>query len=447
MKDNNRSREFLKRNRVFCENLCLEAAMGFAIGFFSLTCVFESSTIAFEPGTCRGGLCLVCKNCRYCGHCSNGGTCSVCSRANSSSGKSSTSGKADQSGNADANKARDSEKRKSLENAMALNLEVERIYNARLKQYQSRHRAWVTAKELREKAEQDSRFFDAKAAAIQDEKPTKPYYGTHEWETRDGKYKTRAELIDTDNINVTLKKSDGKIVTVPKETLIHSSRLIVEKAFTELSTYKSQLSEWDKLDAQRRIAAKKFAFLKREPQPPIRGRIIAEIAARNVQVSKRQLIESQSLLAEEAWKSPLLTDETWKSPKGYSIKVFVIENPGMQAEVLECYVGNYTNPEGKAFNSLCIDWINNGESTIRLLRADITAYSNLGKIVYQTNDQIIYSASDDEPGIMAGSSYQEPIDEGHIFWHPDNKLPDSEVVKVKVKLVMTNEFSNFSFKN
>ncbi|MFN7317935.1 MAG: hypothetical protein ACK5S6_00365 [bacterium] len=317
---------------------------------------------------------------------------------------------------------------------MALNLEVERIYNARLKQYQSRHRAWVTAKELREKAEQDSRFFDAKAAAIRDEKPTRPYYGTHEWETRDGKYKTQAELIDTDNINVTLKKSDGKIVTVQKETLIHSSRLIVEKAFTELSTYKSQLSEWDKLDAQRRIAAKKFAFLKREPQPPIRGRIIAEIAARNVQVSKRQFIESPSLF----------TEETLKSPTGDSVKVLAIENPGIQAEVLNCHVGNYTNPDGEVFKILCIDWINNGESTIRVLRADITAYSNQGKIVYQTNNQIIYSATDDEPGIMAERSYQEPIDEGHVLWHPDNKLPDTEVVKVKVKLVMTNEFSSFS---
>ena len=165
-------------------------------------------------------------------------------------------------------------------------LEVERIYSAQLQQYQSEHRAWEAAKEARAEAERDFRSFEQKAASLADEKPTKPDYGTREWESRDGKYKTEAKLIETDNVNVTLKKSDGKIAMVPKETLIHSSRLIVETAFTELSAYKAQLSEWEdqsiKLDDLRRISEKKFAALnKPEPQPPSREKITAEIKAAN----------------------------------------------------------------------------------------------------------------------------------------------------------------------
>ncbi|MFN9411857.1 MAG: FxLYD domain-containing protein [Pirellula sp.] len=186
------------------------------------------------------------------------------------------------------------------DSADSSNLEVDRIYSAQLQQYQSEHRAWAAGKEARAEAERELRGIEQKAASLADEKPIKPYYGAHEWETRDGKYKTQAELIDTDNVDVTLKKSDGKIVTVSKETLIHSSRLIVEKAFTELSAYKTRLSEWEpesiKLDDLRRVSEKKFAALnKPEPQPPSREKIVAE---REKEIARKEFADAQKKIAD-----------------------------------------------------------------------------------------------------------------------------------------------------
>lgn len=173
-------------------------------------------------------------------------------------------------------------------------LDAEQVYSAQLQQFQSEYRVWVASKDARDEAERELRRIELEGTSLADEKPIKPYYGTREWETRDGKYKTQAELIETDNVTVTLRKSDGKIVTVPKETLIHSSRLIVETAFTELSAYKIQLSKWEdqssKIDDLRRTAERKFTSVnKPEPQPPSREKIVSEITAKNERESKDRL--------------------------------------------------------------------------------------------------------------------------------------------------------------
>jgi hypothetical protein len=164
------------------------------------------------------------------------------------------------------------------------NEEVDRLFNAQQQQYLIAHRAWQETRDARKAAERELAKIDEKIELMKEEKPSAPGFGRRDWETGDGNYKTNAELVDTDNVTVTLKKADGKVVTVPKEKLIHSSRLYVEKAFSELTEYRPKIEEWTfrylEMKELRRTEASKISLsTEPEPQPPSREAIASKIAA------------------------------------------------------------------------------------------------------------------------------------------------------------------------
>ena len=165
------------------------------------------------------------------------------------------------------------------------NEEVDRLFNAQQQQYLIAHRAWQETRDARKAAERELAKIDEKIELMKEEKPSAPGFGRRDWETGDGNYKTNAELVDTDNVTVTLKKADGKVVTVPKEKLIHSSRLYVDKAFSELTEYRPKIEEWTfrylEMKELRRTEASKISLSTEpapEPQPPSRDAIAAKIA-------------------------------------------------------------------------------------------------------------------------------------------------------------------------
>jgi hypothetical protein len=166
----------------------------------------------------------------------------------------------------------------------AIDDEVERLFNAQQQQYLTAHRVWQEARDARKAAERELAKIDEKIELMKEEKPIAPAFGMREWETGDGNYKTYAELVDTDNVTVTLKKVDGKVVTVPTEKLIHSSRLYIDKAFSELTEFRPKIEEWtfrylEMKELRLAESSKLPPATEPEPQPPSREAIAAKIAA------------------------------------------------------------------------------------------------------------------------------------------------------------------------
>lgn len=174
------------------------------------------------------------------------------------------------------------------------NAEVEQVFSAQQQQYEAEHQAWKAANDSRADAERELASIEQKAASLAEEKPMPPEFESREWETVVGSYKTNAVLVDTDNITATLRKADGKPVTVPKEKLIAESRIYIEKAFSDLSDYKTRFAEWtersSKLEALRSVEEQKIASANEpEPQPPSRDAIAAEVAAMNAKKREEQM--------------------------------------------------------------------------------------------------------------------------------------------------------------
>lgn len=174
------------------------------------------------------------------------------------------------------------------------NSEIDKLFAARQKQYETQHKAWEAAKDASIDAKRELAQIEKEIASLAKEKPVPPKFESREWATVVGDYKTEAILIDTDNVNVNLRKVDGATVTVAKDKLNGESRIYVEEAFTNLSNYKDKVLEWTKkcsaLDKKRNAEEQKIADAnKPEPQPPSRELVAEEVAANNAKKRKEQM--------------------------------------------------------------------------------------------------------------------------------------------------------------
>lgn len=174
------------------------------------------------------------------------------------------------------------------------NSEVDRLFAAQQKEYETQHQAWKNANDARSDAELELARIEKEVALLAKEKPTPPAFESREWATVVGNYKTEAVLVDTDNSTATLRKPDGKPVTVPKDKLIAESRIYIDKAFSQLSEYKKQFADWaersTKLEAKRDAEDQRIASAnKPEPQPPSREAIAAEVAEMNAKKREEQM--------------------------------------------------------------------------------------------------------------------------------------------------------------
>lgn len=174
------------------------------------------------------------------------------------------------------------------------NPEVERLFVAQQEQYELQHGEWKVANDAKSEAQQKLQVIEQEINALAAEKPDQPVFDAREWETVVGNYKTNAVLVETDNKTVTLRKADGKSVSVLKEKLNAKSRIYIDQAFSQLSEYKKKFAEWLKrssdLDTKRDAEALKIAAANEpEPQPPSREAIAAEVAAMNIKKREEQM--------------------------------------------------------------------------------------------------------------------------------------------------------------
>jgi hypothetical protein len=81
------------------------------------------------------------------------------------------------------------------------------------------------------------------------------------------------------------------------------------------------------------------------------------------------------------------------------------------AEVVSVRIEPFTNPSGKQFQMVYVDWKNTGSTPVKVVRASVTIYDAQNNVVDSfTNTGIYYNNT----GIAPGENYIEPAGEGYI---------------------------------
>ena len=186
-----------------------------------------------------------------------------------------------------------------------ISAEVELAFAERSSKYETQLAAWNDANESRNAAEAEESECTEKIKAIKSEKPIPPKHEEREWTTIDGKHKTTAVLVDTDNLGATLNKSDGKMVTVSKEKLIAVDRVYIEKAFEEMNAYRKEFPMWEnaKIKLSNQLSAIKTRITAADaPKPlmPTKDEIALELAAEKKKKKEIEELAKAEATREEA---------------------------------------------------------------------------------------------------------------------------------------------------
>ena len=186
-----------------------------------------------------------------------------------------------------------------------MSAEVEQAFAERSSKYESQLAAWNDANESRNAAEAEESECTAKIKAIESEKPIPPTHEEREWTTIDGKHTTTAVLVATDSIEATLKKSDGKTVTVSKEKLIAVDRVYIQKAFEDMVAFRQKFPLWE--NAKRKLTEQLSAINARisaadipKPLLPTKDEVALELAEEKKNKKEFEKIAKAEAKREEA---------------------------------------------------------------------------------------------------------------------------------------------------
>lgn len=81
------------------------------------------------------------------------------------------------------------------------------------------------------------------------------------------------------------------------------------------------------------------------------------------------------------------------------------------AEITGTRIADWTNPEGKTFQMVYVDWKNTGNAPVKSLKANVAIYDASGAPIDNFTNTTIYA---DNTGIAPGESYSEPPGEGYV---------------------------------
>jgi len=109
-------------------------------------------------------------------------------------------------------------------------------------------------------------------------------------------------------------------------------------------------------------------------------------------------------------------------------------------EIAAVRLEEWTNPEGRKFQMVLVDWKNTGDTPVRVVKADITPHYRRGEVVVDTgaSDYVIYAVPDSQPGILPGETYREALDDGFLLVVAPGHRPPA---KVEVRVTEVREDS------
>ncbi|WP_197204086.1 FxLYD domain-containing protein [Crateriforma conspicua] len=191
---------------------------------------------------------------------------------------------------------------------------VEAIFLERNDRYQEELQEWSAAKDAMDQAQAKLKSLNSELSEIQSAKPIAPVFERREWVTVDEKYKTAATLVDTDNVTVTLRRTDGQEISVPKKELIAESRIYVEESHKSIASHREKLQGWeeskssvsDQIDELNKIVGR---AKQPKPTPPSRESIAAELENAAAAEREKQRLAKLELEREEAEREARIAEE------------------------------------------------------------------------------------------------------------------------------------------
>ena len=190
----------------------------------------------------------------------------------------------------------------SSPSSTSLGTEVDEIYDRENRAYEKALAAWEEASSESEAAKAEAEKLTKEIEEHNAAKPSVPSFEERTWTSVDGKYKTKATLIDTDNVTVELRRSDGREIELDKEKLIAEDRVYVHIANTKFNDYRAGLKEWESVssDLNSQLESKQKVLDEAsspKPTPPNREKIAARLEA---EAAERKAEEERAAMAAAA---------------------------------------------------------------------------------------------------------------------------------------------------
>ena len=178
--------------------------------------------------------------------------------------------------------------------------EVDQIFAERMALYEKDLAAWNQLSELRNTLDTQRSDLQTRIKAIESEPPTPPPENEErDWSSIDQKFRTVGVLIQTDYKVATIKKADGKIVTVPKEKFIDEDRRYIENAFVETEVFRKNLAKWN--ESKSALTVELFTIQNRitaaynsKPVLPNKQSIENEISAQRLKQEYERRLEKEA---------------------------------------------------------------------------------------------------------------------------------------------------------
>ncbi len=133
--------------------------------------------------------------------------------------------------NQEANRIANAKKSVSLETVDSVTRDK---YKELLQTYQKHLDEWGRQQHLRSEFQEQRKSLESELDNATNVQVASPVFEPREWVSVDGKFKTKATLIESDFTSAKLKKEDGKTIEVTKEKLSDADRQAIERAFAAL---------------------------------------------------------------------------------------------------------------------------------------------------------------------------------------------------------------------
>jgi len=155
--------------------------------------------------------------------------------------------------NQEANRIANAKKSVSLETVDSVTRDK---YKELLQTYQKHLDEWGRQQHLRSEFQEQRKSLESELDNATNVQVASPVFEPREWVSVDGKFKTKATLIESDFTTAKLKKEDGKTIEVTKEKLSDADRQAIERAFAALEVSRKKTTEKAELvsSLQKKIA-------------------------------------------------------------------------------------------------------------------------------------------------------------------------------------------------
>lgn len=303
--------------------------------------------------------------------------------------------------NPDSNRIANSNTRGVLDAADPLTKEK---YDALIEAYKKRLNEWNSEQQTRSEIQERRKSLETELATANDIQIASPVFESREWVSGDGKFKTKATLLDSDFTTATLKKEDGKTIEVSKEKLSDADKQAIERAYAALEVSRKKTSEKAELikTIQKKIAECETRLSALQSEKPSEPKLDDAISLVNAEKLTRLKVEA---IGKD--KAPNFIDPS-------------------TIEVIDTKLNERPNANGEAMDVIETKFKNNGTERVKIIDVEYIIADSFGRTILR-QPYTLFAETRESNGLEPGGVRQTAEDG---FYLPKNLGAKSATVVV-----------------